>query len=67
MAFNPSPEVAVARDAAVKFGANRVIVLYTTLDGKLGYASYGATKELCSETRRLADVAYDAVMAEFQK
>lgn len=61
MAWNPSPQVAHARDFARKYGANRVIILYTLPDGRLGYASYGETKALCASARRLGDVAYEAV------
>ncbi len=65
MAWNPTPEVAVARDAAGKFGADRCVVLYTLPDGRIGYASYGSTKPLCDETKRLADKLYDRAMAFF--
>ena len=58
MAWNPSPEVAVARDAAKRLKADRCVVLYTTAEGKIGYASYGETKSLCAESRRLGDLLY---------
>lgn len=61
MAWNPTPEVAATRDFGEKFGADRVIVIYTTPQGKLGYASWGETRALCANTKRLAEVAYDAV------
>lgn len=61
MAWNPEPEVAVARDFGKKFNAHRVVILYTTKDGGFGYASYGETKALCAETKKIADVAYKAV------
>lgn len=61
MAFNPSPKVAAARDFGRKFKAKQVIILFVTEDNKFGYASYGKTKNLCHETRRLADAAYEAV------
>ena len=63
MAWNPSPEVAACRDFARQFDADRVVILYTTHDGKLGSASYGETRALCAETKRLADAAYAAVYA----
>lgn len=71
MAWNPSPEVAVARDAAKVLESTpscrgqtvqHCIVLYTTSGGKIGYASYGPTKPACAEARKLADAAYNAVM-----
>ena len=63
MAWNPSPEVAVARDAAAKLGAPISIVLWITPDGKqLGIATYGKTRALCDEAKKIGDVAFDAVM-----
>ena len=59
MAWNPSPEVAIARDAARKLKANRVVVLFTNEQGQIGYASYGETKELCAETKLLGDAVYE--------
>ena len=46
MAWNPSPDVQVARDAAkalTKSGRfiDRCVILYTTEQGQMGYASYG--------------------------
>lgn len=63
MAWNPSPEVAAARDFGKKFGADQVIILYrNTKTDQQCYASYGATKALCDATKHLADVAYDAIL-----
>lgn len=67
MAWNPTPEVAAARDFAAKFGCDRVIILFTTPAQKMGFASYGATTALCDETKTLADRAYDAVFQEFHR
>lgn len=68
MAWNPSPEVQIARDAAKALSAipnkqfvNRCIVLFTTIDHQIGYASYGVSPALCGQARRLADEAYKAV------
>lgn len=62
MAWNPSPEVAAARDYGRKFGADQVIILHVnTRTGAMGYASYGATRKLCDDTKELADVAYGAM------
>jgi hypothetical protein len=58
MPFNPSPQVAAARDFAKKFGANRVVINFTLPDGRYGYASYGATEKLCSEAKKIADKNY---------
>jgi len=59
MAWNPTPQVAHARSFARKFGADRVVILYTTPAGKAGYASYGKTRALCAATKRLADGLFD--------
>lgn len=68
MAWNPSPEVSVSRDAAKKLNADMCVVLYVnTSAGSIGYASYGATRELCRETKRLADACYAEAMRWFEK
>lgn len=54
MAWNPSPEVATARDFAKKFGHSRVIILHES-NGEFGYVSYGATKTLCASAKRIAN------------
>jgi len=61
MAWNPSPEVAVARDAAQRLGSlakastERCIVFYELQDGRFGYASFGRTPNLCKDAQRLAE------------
>lgn len=68
MAWNPSTEVAVARDAAKALGADQVIVIYLKLEqGQIGMATYGKTKKLCDETKILGDEAYKAVYATLEK
>lgn len=67
MAWNPSPEVQVARDAATAIGkvtkANIDMCIVTWIDNqsRAGYASYGRTSVLCGMARRVADVAYQAI------
>ncbi len=61
MAFNPSPRVALARDFAKKFDKQEVIILHINREGKFGYASYGETKALCDEAKKLADICYQAI------
>lgn len=63
MAWNPSPEVAVARDAAAKLGdADQVIVVWLNhRTSVMGMASYGKTKALCNKAGKLGDAAYEAV------
>lgn len=64
MAWNPTPEVQVARDAAkalTKAGRfiDRCVILFTTEQGQIGYASYGKDSNHCGQARRLADVLYE--------
>jgi hypothetical protein len=61
MAFNPSPEVRAAAEFAKRFGADRVIIYYTTPAGEYGYSSYGRTSKLCASAKRIADRIWDAV------
>lgn len=65
MAWNPSPEVQVARDAAQRLGTlaggrtAMCVVLYILDDGQAGYASYGRNSALCGMARRLADDLFE--------
>lgn len=65
MAWNPSPEVQVARDAAQRLGelskarTAMCVVLYIQDDGRAGYVSYGRTSGLCGVARRLADRLFE--------
>ncbi|KKN83562.1 hypothetical protein LCGC14_0298010 [marine sediment metagenome] len=62
MPWNPSPEVAVAQDAAKKLNAEvGVVVIYVNRD-TLGMASYGHNKALCAEMGKLGDHLYEAAM-----
>lgn len=77
MAWNPSPEVQVARDAAraiEKIRGGRVdicIVIYGrsnhTDQVDLGYASFGTSKVLCGLARRYADIGFEAISAKFDE
>lgn len=61
MALNPSPEVAVARDAARRLGADRCVVIYTTAGGHYGYASFGRDRRLCASARAMGETVWDAL------
>lgn len=64
MAWNPSPKVAAARDIGKTFGKHQVVVLMIDLEeGSMEVATYGKTRELCAEARKIGDVAFDAVFA----
>lgn len=60
MAWNPTPEVAAARDFGKKFNADKVVIVYTTKGGKMGFASYGETKALCADAKFLGDALFKA-------
>jgi len=62
MAWNPSPEVAHARDYGKKFNFDRVVILAVNdATGKFEIVSYGATKQKCNETKITADKIFDKV------
>lgn len=71
MAWNPSPEVQIVRDAAKRMSeqmgapADRCVIIFTTVDGQLGYASYGRDRERCSQARKMGNAAYDAIMRDW--
>lgn len=67
MAWNPSPEVAAARDFGQKFGADEVVILFVRPGGQFCYASYGKPRDLCNAARKWADVAFDAVFDHLAK
>jgi len=64
MGWNPSKEVAVARDAAEALDdAPICVVLWLTKGGeKLGMASYGKTRQLCNVAQNLGNWCYEAAM-----
>lgn len=68
MAWNPTPEVQVARDAAAAIDKvtnatiDMCIVTWIDNQSRAGYASYGRTSVLCGMARRIADVAYEAIL-----
>jgi hypothetical protein len=65
MAWNPTPEVAAARDFGNRFGADRVVIFYTLPDGRFGWASYGKTRALCAETRKIAEATEPAFIEAY--
>ncbi len=66
-AWNPSPEVAVARDAAKAFDADMCVVIFVNAKKeRMGYASYGANPALCAETKKMADRCYEAAKKWFE-
>ena len=68
MSWNPSPEVAAARDFGEKFGDDQVVIIrVNNATGRIGFASWGKTKALCDGARLLGDIAYDAIYAEVER
>ena len=69
MAWNPSPEVAAARDCAKALKANvGVVVIYlNTAPDRLGMASYGATKDICGGMGKLGDHLLKAAEQFFEE
>ena len=55
MAWNPSPKVAAARDFGKRFQKSTVIIISIDDDGGCEYVSYGKTRMLCDEAKRLGD------------
>jgi len=62
MTWNPSPQVAVAREAAKKLGAEVGCIIVFVNRETLGMASYGHTRVQCGEMGKLGDRLYDEAM-----
>ena len=71
MAWNPSPEVQVARDVAIKIGSisntkvRQVVIIYITESDQLGTISYGEDVRECADAKKLSDKLYERTMAHF--
>lgn len=60
MAWNPSPEVAAVRDAAVKLNSPFAVIIYLSDDGhNIGMASYGKTRALCSDAAKFGQYLFE--------
>ena len=62
MAWNPSPQVAVARDAARKLKAEVGCIVIYVNNETLGMASYGHDKALCAAMGKLGDHLLETAM-----
>lgn len=63
MAWNPSPQVAAARDFGKKFSKEQVIILSIDLKANtLELSTYGETKYLCADAAQLGEYAYESIM-----
>ena len=67
MAWNPSPKVADCREIARKWGhKHQVIILAIDRNkGTLQLATYGETKALCADAKRLGMLAYQSVFDNY--
>ena len=66
MAFNPSQEVAVARDAANKLGAFACVIVFLREKDGIGMASYGQNQALCAAAWKLGDELFEAAQKHFE-
>lgn len=72
MAWNPSPEVQVARDAANRLGGlakatvKQVVIIYVTDDDRLGSVTYGQDRRLCAQAKVLGDKLYQRTIEHWQ-
>jgi len=63
MAWNPSPEVAIARDFGTKFNYDKVYIIgLNERKAGFGVISYGKTKEKCKEASKAADRIYEQII-----
>ena len=63
MVWNPSPKVAMARDIGQRLRKDQVIILMIDEDERtLESVTYGRTKRLCDQAKKLGDIAYEAVI-----
>ena len=62
MAWNPSPEVAVARDFGKKYNYSKVYIIGVNEDtGQFITVSYGQTKQKCNEAKICADAINEQI------
>lgn len=68
MAWNPSPKVADCREIARKWGKKHQVIILAVdrAAGTLEMATYGETKALCADAKRMGDAAYQAVMDNYE-
>jgi len=62
MAWNPSPEVAAARDFGKKFNYDKVyIIAVSERRSQFEIISYGETKQKCDEAKKYADELFNKI------
>ena len=66
MPWNPTPEVAAARDYAKKFVKDQVIIVSLNLaDQQISVVTYGETVSLCRAAKELGKAAEAAVLLAY--
>lgn len=64
MAWNPSPEVAAARDFGKRFNYNKVYIIAVNEDtSRFEVVSYGSTKQECDEAKKCADLLFEGIQS----
>ena len=65
MPWNPSLKLEDCRKIAKKWNKDTVIIIaLNSDDGKIEMATYGKTKELCVQAKRLGGKAFDAIVSD---
>lgn len=67
MPKNFDPKISLAREFARRFGKTHVVVLALDEENALEYASYGSSKNRCNQAKKVADVAFEAVVKFFKE
>lgn len=63
MTWNPSKEVAAARDFSNKFNFNKVFIIgVNETTGQFMTVSYGKNKKQCAEATKTIDKIYDQIL-----
>lgn len=62
-----NPTIKDAKSLAIKYDKNGIIIFHMRPDGQFGYTSYGTDRVLCQATRKLADVAFEAIKKVFEE
>lgn len=68
MAWNPSPKVAVARDFGKRFEKQQVFIIALDRNKRTcEVISYGETKTLCDEAKKLGSAVHGEVFSAYEK
>lgn len=59
--YDLTPSIGDAKRIAKANGLKRCVILFETGEGRVGYSSYGETKELCVSTREVMDEVFDQI------